>query len=111
MAEGIVVDAAPVAMNEGADQKQQGALRLVEIGDEHLHNLVFITWGDDNLRAAVKDLLMITVEPFEDVTNGLLNIDFRLQTFVVGFPLVDVQLLGCQVGVGLQTEAYAVEPL
>ena len=76
MAEGVVVDAAPVTMDEGADQEQKGALRLVEIGDEHLHNLVFIARGDDNLRAAVKYVLMVAVEPVEDVTDG----EFRVES-------------------------------
>ena len=75
MAEGVVVDAAPVTMDEGADQEQKGALRLVKIGDEHLHNLVFIARGDDDLRAAVEYVLMVAVEPFDDVTDRTLNIE------------------------------------
>jgi len=50
---GIVVDAVPVAMNEGADEQQQRGLGLMEICDEHLDNLVFVAGSNDNLCAAV----------------------------------------------------------
>ena len=68
MAECVIIDAAPVATDEGTDEEQERALRLVEIGDEHIHNLVLIAWGNDNLSAAMKHVLLVAVKPGDDVT-------------------------------------------
>ena len=38
MPEGIVVDGPPVTSHEGGDKKDERALRLVEIGHEHVHD-------------------------------------------------------------------------
>ena len=53
MAERIVVDLMPVAMQERTDEQQQGALWLMEIRNEHLHNLILITRRNDYLRAGM----------------------------------------------------------
>ena len=63
MREGVVVNRVPVAFDKGADQQQQGALRLVEVRDQHLHDLVFIARGNDDLRTAMESSLVVTVEP------------------------------------------------
>ena len=47
----IVVNLAPIALEEGAHEQQQRALGLVKIGDEHLHDLVSVARRYDDLRA------------------------------------------------------------
>lgn len=42
MSQSIVVHFLPVAMEEGTDEEEKSALRLMEIGDKHLHYLVLI---------------------------------------------------------------------
>jgi len=44
----------PVAFYKGAYQQQQRGLRLMEVCDEHLHDMVVVAWGDDDLSAAVE---------------------------------------------------------
>ena len=61
--EGVVVDLMPVALYKGTHKEQERGLRLVEIGDEHLHNLVVVAWGNDNLGAAVEDVQLVGVHP------------------------------------------------
>ena len=63
MREGVVVDGVPVAFDEGADQEQQGALRLVEVGYQHLNDLVLVARSNDDLRTAMESSLVVTVEP------------------------------------------------
>ena len=65
VAESVIVDAMPVAVNEGADQQQQRGLGLVEIGNEHTHYLVIITGNNDNLGAAVKHVELAEIHPVE----------------------------------------------
>ena len=50
VSQGIVIHLVPITtLQEGAHQEEQRALRLMEIGNQHLHNLVDIAWGYDNL--------------------------------------------------------------
>ena len=51
MSQSIVVHFLPVAMEEGTDEEEKSALRLMEIGDKHLHYLVLIAGGYDDLRS------------------------------------------------------------
>ena len=51
MGEGVVIDLVPVVADEGADQKEQGALRLVEVGYHAAHDMVLVARGNDDLRA------------------------------------------------------------
>lgn len=66
MAEGIVVDFVPVALDKGADEQQQCALWLVKIRHEHLYYLVLIAGSNDNLRTRMKRGQMIAIHPRED---------------------------------------------
>ena len=50
VSKGIVIDGVPVALHESADKQQQRRLRLMEIGDEHLHDMISISWRNDDLR-------------------------------------------------------------
>ena len=44
----IIIYLMPVAFHEGTHQKKQCGLRLMEIGDEHLDNLIIIARGNDD---------------------------------------------------------------
>ena len=78
MREGVIVNRVPVAFDKGADKEQEGALRLVEVRDQHLHDLVFIARGNDDLRAAMESSLVVTVEPGQDVLQGFQGFDGQL---------------------------------
>ena len=58
MGEGVVIDRAPIAANESADQQQEGRLRLVEIGDQLIHHVELVTRLDHDLCFAVKGILL-----------------------------------------------------
>ena len=47
--ERIIVYASPIAIDKSTDQQEESALRLMEIGDEDVHNAIFESWCDDNL--------------------------------------------------------------
>ena len=66
MSEGVVVDLMPVAFDKGAHEEKQRGLGLVEVGDQHLHNLVVIAWSDDNLGAGVEDVEVVGVHPGQE---------------------------------------------
>ena len=56
MRKSIIVNLLPVALEESTHQEQERTLRLMEIGDQHLHNLILIARSNDNLaigRAAI----------------------------------------------------------
>ena len=60
--EGIVVNRAPVAVHESRDEQQQRALRLVEVGDHHPHDVVFVSGSYDDLRTGVQGCQSVTVQ-------------------------------------------------
>ena len=62
MVQCIVIDVVPAFANKGADQKEQCALRLMEIRYQPLHNLVVISWSNNNLSTGMKDVKLMTVE-------------------------------------------------
>lgn len=63
--EGVVVDLVPVVADECADQQEQGALRLVEVGYHAAHDVVLVARGNDDLRAGVQHLLASLVHVVE----------------------------------------------
>ena len=71
MGQRIVVDLVPVALDECADEQEQRRLRLVEVGDELVHDLVGVARCDDDLRATVEHVEFCRVEPVEQVADGL----------------------------------------
>ena len=70
MGKGIVVDSAPVATDKGTDQQQESALRLMEVGDEHLYDFILVTRNDDDLRGGMERRQMMAVEPVQQRTKG-----------------------------------------
>ena len=84
-------------MQEGTHQEKQGALRLMEIGYQHLHNLIGITWSDDDLRAGVKGFQSVAVEIIDDCLDSLHRGDAIHQVAIcrqlVWIPLVYMQIL------------------
>ena len=77
--EGVVVDFAPVAVDEGTHEEEERGLGLVEIGDEGLHDFVVVAGSDDDLSGTVEDGEVVTVHPIEKrgerVESGRLNIE------------------------------------
>ena len=70
VSQGVVVNGFPVSMEESAYQQQQRALRLMEIGDQRVDNLVGIAWGDDDLGAAMQSLQPMPVQERDDILDG-----------------------------------------
>ena len=65
---GIVVHPSPVAMQECAHEKEERGLRLVEIRDEHLDDVIPIAWHDDDLCGGMERGELMGIEPID---NGL----------------------------------------
>ena len=71
MGEGVGVDHTPVATDEGTDEQQEGRLRLVEIGDELVHDMEGVTGLNHNLGFRMKDILVRSVQPIEQGLQGV----------------------------------------
>ena len=57
MTKGIVINRVPIAADKRAHQQQQSRLRLVEIGDQLIHDMECITGFDHDLRLGMERLL------------------------------------------------------
>ena len=112
MAERIVVDFPPVVAYEGGDQQEQGALRLVEVGDHFPDDAVLVARGYEDLRGAVQGFHPVAVEI---AGNGLQRFRGRHVAApvlpLVGHPLGDVQLFFRGIGILEKEAAYVVEAL
>lgn len=71
MAEGIVVNFVPVALQEGRNQQEKGGLRLVEVGDHASHDMVVIARGDNDLRGGMEDIEMMLIHVGEERGEGV----------------------------------------
>ena len=88
MAKSIVVDRFPIPADKGAYQEQQGRLRLMDIGDELVHDAESVSGFDHDLCLGVQRFLVC----------GLQIVHYRLQGFsgrdgiffLVGFELIDM---------------------
>ena len=84
-------------MQEGTHQEKEGALRLMEIGDQHLHYLIGITRSNDNLRAGMQGFQTVAVEIIDDCLDSLHRSDAIHQIAIcrqlVWIPLLYMQIL------------------
>ena len=71
MRKSIIVNLLPVALEESTHQEQECTLRLMEIGDQHLHNLILIARSNDNLRAGMESLQTVAVKIIDDCLDRL----------------------------------------
>lgn len=71
MRKSIIVNLLPIALEESTHQKQERALRLMEIGNQHLHNLILIARSNDNLRAGMESLQAVSVKIIDDCLDSL----------------------------------------
>ena len=62
----IVVHPSPVAMQACAYQKEERGLRLVEIRDEHLDDMITIAWHDDDLSGGMERGELMGIEPIDN---------------------------------------------
>lgn len=69
--EGVVVDAMPIVADESPDEEEEGAVRLVEIGDESLDDLVGIAGLYHDLGLAVELVGLRGVEVADDGVDGV----------------------------------------
>ena len=58
----IIINLVPITMYECTYEKQQGALRLMEIGYQHLHNIILITWSYDYLGTGMQSAQPVLVK-------------------------------------------------
>lgn len=115
MREGIIIYLLPITMQEGTHQEKQGALRLMEIGYQHLHYLIGITWSDDDLRAGVKGFQSVAVEIIDDCLDSLHRSDVIHQIAIcrqlVWIPLFYMQVLFTCLRMLDEMHAHIVETL
>lgn len=83
--EGVVVDAVPVVADECPDEEEEGAVRLVEIGDESLDDLVGVAGLNHDLRLAVElvglGVVEVAYDGVESIGDGVGGRE------IVGIPL------------------------
>ena len=89
MGEGVVVDGAPIALDEGTDEEEKGGLRLVEIGDELIDYVEFIAGFDHDLRLSMQSILPSLIQIIQ---NGLERFAIGRWTLDVGHWLIRLEL-------------------
>ena len=67
----MFVGFAPAIAYKSADKQKQGRLRLVEIGDHCIDNLIFIARSYYYARAGDKSILSAAVKPFSQCLKSL----------------------------------------
>ena len=67
----MVVDAMPIVADESPDEEEEGAVRLVEVGDEGLDDLVGVAGLNHDLRLAVELIGLPVVEVSDDGVDGV----------------------------------------
>jgi len=85
VAEGVAIDGAPVASDEGIDEQKECRLRLMEVGDEGINYFVVVAGGDDYLRGGVERVGVLVVVPTKQSLEGFAHGERRRG--LVGFPL------------------------
>ena len=63
MSEGVVVYLMPIAFYKGTHKQKKRRLRLMEIGNQHLYNLILIAWSNDNLGTRMKYIKTMSIHP------------------------------------------------
>ncbi len=71
MGESVVVDPVPIALHEGADKQEQGALGLMEVGNHPFDNMVSVAGGDDNLSGGMQDTYLLSIHILKEGLQGL----------------------------------------
>ena len=104
MAEGIVVDLLPVAVDEGGNKQEQSAPGLVEIGDDAADDLERIARGNDDLRGSDEGVEPVAIEVVENVLQSFRRAQ-AVVLLLVGHPLADHES-ACG-GFGLCGKRYA----
>ena len=89
MGEGVVIDGAPIALDEGTDEEKESGLRLVEIGDELIDYVEFIAGFDHDLRGRMEGVLPCLIQIIQ---NGLERFAIGRWTLDVGHWLVGLEL-------------------
>ncbi len=108
MRQGILVDGFPVSFHESGDQQEQGALRLVEVGDDPSYDLERVARGDDDPRRRHQRIRMVPVQEIEDVLKGSLRCQ-PVVVRIVGHPLTYDEILGGRLRIALQDHAHVIE--
>lgn len=67
----IVVDGAPLAADKGADEKEECALRLMEVGDDGAYDVVGVAGSNDDLCCGGEGGVVVGVEVADDPLKGL----------------------------------------
>ena len=115
MRKSIIVNLLPIALEESTHQKQERTLRLMEIGDQHLHNLILIARSYDNLRAGMESLQAVAVQIIDDCLDSLHRSDsiYQIAIFrkLVRIPLFYVQIFFICLRMLQQMNAHVIEAL
>ena len=85
----------------------------MEIGDEHLDNMIVVAWGNDNLRAAMKHLQPSGIHPIAQRLQRLHTPDYCLLTTVsfIRFPLLHMELFFRQFRILHHLETHIIKAL
>ena len=111
--QGVVVDAMPIAPHEGRYQQQQGAARLVEVGDDAAHDVKIVTGGYDDARRSMEHRQGVGVHIIQQRLQCLrrTGLHARLGRQLIGHPLRHMQFVGRQVGAAQHLHAYIIQAL
>ena len=109
VAQGVAVYGFPVAVYKGRHQQQQSTLRLVEIGNHYLYDVVPVTRRNYDLSACLEHIQMMTVQVIQYLLESLDRCHCRIG--LVRSPLLDMHIILSSIGMGTQIDANIVEAL
>ena len=105
MSKGVVIYTSPFTLHKGTDEQEQCALRLMEIGDEDIDDMILEAWGDDNLCGRMKSLARVAVEIIAYLAQSIDGVEWgsalggKSLGIIVWLPLTHMQLLFGEIGI------------
>ena len=67
----MLVERAPAFADEGGHEEQEGASRLVEVGDEGIHNAEGVARGDDERGGGIKAVATRCIHALQQCGEGI----------------------------------------
>ena len=107
VSERIVIYLAPVALDEGRHQQQQGALGLMEVGHDALHDVERVARCYHDLRVGVQRRQVVAVKVVQYLLQCLQRGE-AVVLLLVGHPLRHAELLLRSIGTLADEHTYII---
>ena len=97
-----VIDTMPVVPDEGCDEQEERAVRLVEVRHHPTDEAIAVAGRNDDARGEDQMLLSLRLQVAEERVKGFGGRQLLLGSLFVGQPLLYVK--GCRCGIGMTAQ-------